>query len=45
MLERHSAFLKGVHAKCWDSIDRRNVRGRDHLMALAMTTEIVNIPR
>jgi hypothetical protein len=45
MLGRHLAFLKGVRAECWDSIDRRNVRGRDHLMALAMTMEIVNIPR
>jgi hypothetical protein len=39
------AFLKGVHAECWDSIDRRSVRGRDHMVAPAMTTNIANIPQ
>jgi len=45
MPKLRSAFLKGVHAECWDSIDRRSARGRDHLVAPAMTTDIVNIPQ
>jgi hypothetical protein len=41
----HWAFLKGVHAECWDSIGRRSARDRDRLMAQVMTTDIANIPQ
>jgi hypothetical protein len=45
VLKPHSAFLKGVHAVCWDSIGRRNVRGQNRLMAPTVTSDIVDIPK